>query len=108
MAALSMKDWASSVILKCICGHTIDDIAAPNEVEHLLVSYRAMERLQDLVDEECGPSGSIDMWPEHWEESGAVDVWKCPICERLYVNPKGKPEDVVIYKIERIGLPDQS
>jgi hypothetical protein len=96
------------VKLRCVCGHTIDDIAAPNDVEHLLVNYRAMERLQDLVDEECAADGSIDLWPEHWEESGAVEVWKCPFCERLYVDPKAEPEDVVVYSIKRIGLPPQT
>jgi hypothetical protein len=96
------------MIIKCVDGHTMDDIAAPNEVEHLLLDYQAKEQLQDLVDEECGSVGSVDMWPEHWKESGAVEVWKCPSCARLYVNPKGKPGDVVIYKIERIGLPEQS
>jgi len=82
----------------------MDDIAAPNEVEHLLLDYRAKERLQDLVDAECEESSSIDLWPEHWTESGAVEVWKCPVCGRLYVNPKGRPEDIVVYRQEQVGL----
>lgn len=93
------------MILKCVCGHTIDDIAAPNEVEHLLLDYRRMERLQDLVDAECRDNGSVDSWPEHWEEAKAIVVWKCSFCRRLYVDPEGSAEDVVVYRIERTGLP---
>ncbi len=90
--------------LQCLCGNVMNDIAAPNSVEHLILNYAAMERLQDLVDQECSLNGVVDLWPEHWEESGAVEMWKCPECGRLYLYPKGDPKDVQVYKLEKSGL----
>ncbi len=82
----------------------MSDVAAPNDIEHLLLSYRAKERLQDLVDAEVAKSGRIDLWPEHWESAGAVDVWRCPNCGRLYFNPRGSASEVTVYRFERKGL----
>lgn len=90
--------------LKCECGNVLTDTAAPNDVEHILLSYSIMERLQDKVDNEVATHGSVDSWPEHWEESGAMEVWKCPECGRLYLNPRGETEKVVVYKLEKKGL----
>jgi len=90
--------------LQCICGNVMNDIGAPNNVEHLLLSYYAMERLQDLVDQEVSTNGQVDLWPEHWDDAGAIVVWKCLDCDRLYLNAKSKKEDVVVYKIERKGI----
>ncbi len=88
----------------CICGWTMTNVASPNDIEHVLLSDRVSENLENLVDQECATVGSIDSWPEHWEESGAIDVWRCPVCERLYFNATGDPSEVVVYKIERKGL----
>jgi hypothetical protein len=90
--------------LECLCGNVMNDVAAPNAVEHLLLSYSAMERLQDLVDQEVSTNCEVNLWPEHWEAAGAVVVWKCPNCDRLYLNAKGPKENIVIYKIEKKGL----
>jgi hypothetical protein len=85
----------------------MDDIAAPNKVENQLVDLYAQERLQDAVDEECASGGRIEMWPEHWEAAGGTEIWRCPYCGRLYLNPKGPPEQVTVYAVEQIGLPEQ-
>jgi hypothetical protein len=90
--------------LKCECGNVMTNVAAPNTIEHLLLSNRSQEHLQDLVDEEVSTNGQVDLWPEHWEESGAIDVWKCQVCGRLYLNARGNLEDIVVYKIEKKGL----
>jgi len=79
----------------------MNDIAAPNSIEHLLLSYAAMERLQDLVDQEVSADGKVSLWPEHWEEAGAIVVWRCPNCARLHLNARSQKEDVVVYKIEK-------
>jgi hypothetical protein len=89
------------MFLKCLCGNVMNDIAAPNGVEHILLSYSAKERLEHLVHKEVSSDCTVDMWPEHWEESGAIDVWKCPDCGRLYFNAKGNTDDVIVYKIEK-------
>jgi len=90
--------------LKCSCGNVMNDIAGPNTVEHVLLSDYAQERLQDLVDKEVATNGQVDLWPEHWDEAGSIDVWKCQDCDRLYFNARGKKEDIVVYKIEKKGL----
>jgi hypothetical protein len=90
--------------LKCICGNVMSDIGSPNDTEHLLISNRSMERLQDSVDAQVDRDGIIDEWPEHWEHSGGTEVWKCHVCKRLYVSPKGPPDQVVVYAIERVGF----
>jgi hypothetical protein len=89
------------MILKCRCGTLLDNIGYPNTVEHLLVSNKAEERLQDLVDQEVEENGEIQMWPEHWEKSNAVKIWKCYECNRLYLEPEGDLEKVIVYKIEQ-------
>lgn len=87
--------------LKCLCGNIMNDVGAPNVVEHLLLNYSAMERLQDLVDKEVSTSSEVSLWPEHWEEAGAITVWRCPNCDRLYFDPKNDNKNMVVYKIEK-------
>ncbi|HEY5958110.1 MAG TPA: hypothetical protein VIV60_16215 [Polyangiaceae bacterium] len=82
----------------------MNDTAAPNQVEHLLLSYSAMETVQDLVDIEVADDGEASSWPEHWEKSGAIVTWKCPVCARLYLNAKGDKGSVVVYRVDKIGI----
>jgi len=89
---------------ECKCGNLLNDVGYPNDTEHFLLNTRSIERFQDLVDDEVSKEGQVEMWPEHWEQSGAVVIWKCHQCGRLYVNPGGRPQEVVVYSIERIGL----
>ncbi len=91
------------MIIRCECGRTMDDIAAPNEVEHQFISNRAQERLQDAVDAECAGTGQVEMWPEHWEAAGGTEVWRCVYCRRLYFDPKGPVDQVTVYVVERTG-----
>lgn len=77
----------------------------PNDTEHLVISNRSMERLQDLVDAEVERDGVVDEWPEHWERCGATEVWKCHVCNRLYVSPRGPKKEVIVYEIEKTGIP---
>lgn len=90
--------------ITCICGTVLSNTALPNDVEHLLLSTRAIEWLQHLVDREVNKDGTVDLWPEHWEQSGAVEVWKCFECNRLYFNVGGPPEKLVVYSAERTGV----
>jgi hypothetical protein len=82
----------------------LSNAGAPNDTDHVLLSNRVMERLQDLVDNEVETAGRIDSWPEHWADAGSIRVWKCHRCHRLYLNTAGEPEDIIVYSIERKGL----
>ena len=90
--------------LKCDCGLVLNDIASPNDVEQIMLSDRAKERLQDLVDVEVERERKISMWPEHWEDAGAIDVWRCPNCGNLYFNARGAQSEIIVYRFERKGL----
>jgi len=90
--------------LKCECGEVLTDVAAPNDIEHLLLSYRAQERLENLADAEVRQEGEIRIWPELWEQAGAIVVWRCPNCGRLYLNARGPASDVLVYRFEKKGL----
>jgi hypothetical protein len=92
---------------RSLCGHYLDNTAFPNPIAHHVLSDRNRERLENLVDQECGEHGTIRMWPEHWEET-TVEAWKCPVCERVYVNPTGPRDEVVVYRKERVGLPEEA
>jgi hypothetical protein len=90
----------------CFCGNSLSNTGQPNDIEHVLLSSRGIERLQDLADAEVSTEGTINEWPEHWEESGAIDVWKCSGCNRLYVFPRGSSDfdKVVVYSVECVGI----
>lgn len=88
-----------------ICGHIMDNMAFPNPIEYHVLSDAHRERLESLAQQECAAAGVIEGWPEHWEAT-AVEVWKCPQCGRVYVNPTGPREEVVVYRRERVGMPD--
>jgi hypothetical protein len=78
----------------------MDNNGVPNSVEHLLLDSYALEKLQDLVDKECSAEQIITSWPEHWEDAGAIPIWKCRICNRLYIDPFGTSGEIVVYSIE--------
>ncbi len=99
-----MKGEEIDMYITCLCGNTIDNVGSPNDSEHLLLNSYATERLQDVVDKEVSENKSVDMWPEHWDESGAIEVWKCIWCGRLLFHPKGNPKEVLVYKLETKGL----
>jgi hypothetical protein len=82
----------------------MSNVASPNDMECLLLSNRQVERVQDLIDEQVRRDGIIDEWPEHWEASGAIEVWRCYKCKRLYFGATDRAEDIVVYAVERIGL----
>jgi hypothetical protein len=90
--------------IQCLCGNSPSNTAYPDNIQHVLLDAYAVEKLQDAVDEEVKESGVVDMWPEHWDSSGAIEVWKCLECERLHFYPKGDPKDALVYKLERKGL----
>jgi hypothetical protein len=76
----------------------------PNDVEYLLVGTREQEKLQHLADSEVSKDGRIDLWPEHWEDSGAKVLWNCVECGRLYLNATEDLGEIIVYKIEKQGL----
>ncbi|MBN9119296.1 MAG: hypothetical protein J0I06_09065 [Planctomycetes bacterium] len=87
----------------CLCGRTLSNAGSPNLTEHFLLSSVGVERLQDLINEYTA-HGRFTEWADSWEESGAIEVWKCSDCQRLYVSPKDGFDKVVVYKVEQVGI----
>ena len=89
----------------CVCGNTLSNAGSPNGTEHLLIDGFGIERLQNLVNAQTTANkGATNEWPENWEESGAIEVWKCDVCKRLYVSPNDGFDKVVVYKVEKVGI----
>ncbi len=93
------------MFFKCECGQILNDIGYPNNVEHFLVNAYDRERLEHLVDKEVAENQVIDMWTEHWDESGAIPTWRCYVCERLYLNI-GNGKEIIVYKVEKTRHPE--
>ncbi len=74
------------MFLRCPCGHTLTDTAAPGRIAHTLLSAHGVERLQNAVDAQVAAAGVVDGWPEHFEAARATEVWLCPACGRLFVG----------------------
>jgi len=90
---------------RCVCGRTLSNSGVPNAIEHLFISSYGIEKLQDLVDVQSEENrGPTDDWPENWEDSEAIEVWKCSDCQRLYFSPSEGFESTVVYKVEQIGI----
>ncbi len=91
------------MFFKCECGQVLNDIAYPNSVEHYLVSSNNREKLEHLVDTEVKNDQIVDMWTEHWEDSGSTPTWRCFVCERLYLNV-GTDKEIIVYRPEKKRL----
>lgn len=93
------------MFLRCDCGYTMTSVAYPGRVVHLLLSQAGQERLQDSADGMVARVGRVDEWPEIWDDfARAVEAWLCPKCSRLYVGPRGSPESVFVFALERKGI----
>jgi hypothetical protein len=90
---------------QCICGNTLSNAGSPNSTEHLLIDSCGIERLQQLVEEhDVAKQGDIRDWSDKWEDSGAIEIWKCNVCNRLYVSPKDGFDKTVVYNVEQVGI----
>ena len=71
----------------CKCGTRLTNVEAPNNIELWVYTDFEWDKLleQDVVNT--------------WEiPSPNRDVWRCPVCERIYVFEKDKP--VKVYSLE--------
>jgi hypothetical protein len=100
--------WSFTVFLRCPCGYTLTNVASPGAIAHKLLTDHGVERLENAVDREVAANGSIDSWPEHFEEAGAIEIWVCPKCKRLFVHAVDSPADIVVYSRESVGLPSDA
>src|SRR4051794_35467704 len=93
------------MFLRCPCGYTLSNGASPGRIRHLLLTDHGVEDLENAVDREVAQVGCVDSWPEHFESAAAIETWVCPKCLRLFLYPTDRPEEIIVYQRERIGLP---
>lgn len=73
----------------CSCGNLLSTTAAPNDIELRVYTDEEWENILDC--------DSIEPWliplPKY-------DVWRCPICKRIYVFEKGNNTPIMKYRLE--------
>ncbi len=76
--------------MKCKCGEILSNSEVPNKIQ--LIVYTDIE-WDKILSEECIETISIPR-PQY-------DVWRCPVCQRVYVFEPGKLEAIKIYALEK-------
>ena len=75
--------------MTCKCGKQLNNHDAPNDIE--LVVYTDKE-----WDAICN-CDSIQPW---MIPSPRYEVWRCPVCKRIYVYDRGEDIPIMIYTLE--------
>ncbi|MBP5379740.1 MAG: hypothetical protein J6Y64_09405 [Ruminococcus sp.] len=80
--------------LKCKCGQIMWNGSCPNDIEFWVYSDKTID---DIIDDE-----EFDQF--FLRDKNDYNVWKCPVCQRLYVFDEklksNKP--ICIYRPEKI------
>ena len=75
--------------MNCKCGEVLSNSAAPNDIQLRVYTDKEWDRITDCE--------IIQPWmiplPEH-------DVWRCPVCKRVYVFESGNDIPIMIYFLE--------
>ena len=73
----------------CTCGAQLSNSEAPNDIQLRVYTDREWDEIFDC--------DSIQPWmiPEP-----KYDVWRCPICKRIYVYGDNKELPIMIYRLE--------
>ena len=75
--------------LLCKCGTTLSNTMAPNDVELKVFTDKEWDDIINL-----GQIDSVDL------PDATRDVWRCSVCERIYVFDKGSDKASMVYKLE--------
>jgi hypothetical protein len=73
----------------CRCGKILSNTLAPNEVELKVYTDKEWDDIINL-----GQIDSVDL------PKPKRDVWKCPVCERVYVFDEGLDSVAKVYALE--------
>lgn len=76
--------------MTCICGKTLSNHECPNDIELRVYTDREWEEIFDCE--------SIQPWlipiPRY-------NVWRCPVCKRIYVYEGKKDKPIMVYQLEK-------
>ncbi|MCL1790800.1 MAG: hypothetical protein FWG40_05495 [Peptococcaceae bacterium] len=75
--------------IRCRCNNVLSNIDAPNDIELIVYSDRQWENEINI-----GIINSIEI------PSPKYNIWRCPVCDRIYVFEKGNDVAIKVYALE--------
>ncbi len=76
--------------MTCTCGAFLSNHEAPNDIQLRVYTDREWDEICDC--------DSIQPWSI---PAPKYDVWRCPVCKRIYVFEGEKGTPVMIYRLEK-------
>ena len=76
----------------CKCGCLLSNSESPNDIQLRVYTDKEWD---NILERDC-----INTWMIPLPKK---DVWRCPICKRIYVFEEGKDVPIMIYKPEEIN-----
>ena len=75
--------------MTCRCGAALSNQEAPNDIELVVYTDREWAEICDC--------DSIQPW---MIPSPRYEVWRCPVCKRIYVYEGGADTSTMVYRLE--------
>jgi len=76
--------------MTCKCGEVLSNSLAPNEIQLRVYTDKEWDALHE--------NDIIETWRIPLP---TFDVWRCPVCERIYVFSVGNEKAIKIYALEK-------
>ena len=73
----------------CACGTELSNHEAPNDIELVVYTDKEWSEICDCH--------SIQPW---MIPAPKYEVWRCPVCKRIYVYEDSKELPVMVYRLE--------
>mgnify|MGYP003301068368 CR=1 FL=1 len=74
----------------CTCGEKLSNHEIPNDIQLKVYTDREWEAIFNCEN--------IQPW---MIPAPKYDVWRCPMCKKLYVYDNNKEKPIIVYKIEK-------
>ena len=78
--------------MTCTCGAELNNHEAPNDIELVVYTDKEWSEICDC--------DSIQPWMVPLPK---YEVWRCPICKRIYVYEDGKELPIMVYRLETLN-----
>ena len=75
--------------MTCKCGKSLDNHEAPTDIELIVYTDKEWDAICNC--------DSIQPW---MIPSPRYEVWRCPVCKRIYVYDRGEDIPIMIYTLE--------
>ena len=75
--------------MTCKCSKLLDNHEAPNDIELIVYTDKEWDAICNC--------DSIQPW---MIPSPRYEVWRCPVCKRIYVYDRGEDIPIMIYTLE--------